>query len=212
LRDFREIENIKPLKEPADKTKIFRTLLKGQALSYFKHHFRKRLDAEVSKLPDNDLLELVIRDIDLEYIPRRAIHVQKCYMRRGLFMGPSTSVQQFVERLNDLNLYLLYFSEELPKQLDQDEIIEILDKAKAPEWHEAMVAANIDIFEMSYEESVSYFKSLENLEKIQRTNGPTPTLPVDNKKHVTSIVGKSKKSSSQWCHYCDKNNHNTADC
>ena len=212
LMAFREIENLMPLKEPADKTKMFRTLLKGQALSYFEHHLRKRLDAEDAELPDNDLLELVIRDIGLEYIPRRAIRVQKYYMRRGLFMGPSTSVQQFVERLNDLNRYLLYFPEETPKQLDQDEIIEILDQAKAPEWHEAMVAANIDIFEMSYEESVSYFKRLENLEKIRRTNGPAPTLPVDNKKHVTSSVGKARKSSNQWCHYCDKNNHNTADC
>jgi hypothetical protein len=72
-------------------------------------------------------------------------------------MGLNTSVQQFVERLNDLNRYLLYFPEENPKQLDKDEIIEILDQAKAvvPEWHEAMVNANIDIFEMSYEKSVS---------------------------------------------------------
>ena len=134
---------------------------------------RKRLDAEDAELPDNDLIELVIRDIGLEYIPRRAIRVQKYYMRRGLFMGPSTSVQQFVERLNDLNRYLLYFPEESPKQLDQDEIIEILDQAKAPEWHEAMVAANIDIFEMSYEESVSYFKRLENLEKIPAHQRPS---------------------------------------
>jgi hypothetical protein len=101
-------------------------------------------------------------------------------------MGLNTSTQQFVERLNDLNRYLLYFPEENPKQLDQGEIIEILDQAKArdPEWqgHEAMVNANIDIFEMSCEESVSYFKSLENLEKIRRTNSPNPSsLPVDNK-------------------------------
>jgi DNA-binding GntR family transcriptional regulator len=89
-------------------------------------------------------------------------------------MGLNTSVQQFVERLNDLNRYLLYFSEENPNQLDQEEIIEILDQAKArdPEWHEAMMNANIDIFEMSYEESVSYFKRLENLGKIKRTNSP----------------------------------------
>jgi hypothetical protein len=46
-------------------------------------------------------------------------------------MGLNTSVQQFVERLNDLNLYLLYFPEENPKQLDQDEVIEILDQSKA---------------------------------------------------------------------------------
>jgi hypothetical protein len=114
----------------------------------------------------------------------------------------------------------LYFPEENPKQLDQDEIIEILDQAKAmdPEWHEAMVNANIDIFEMSYKESVSYFKRLENLEKIKRTNGPNPSsLPVVNKKSVTSTVGKSSKNhkgSNMWYHYCDKkkNNHNMADC
>jgi hypothetical protein len=77
---------------------------------------------------------------------------------------------------------------------------------------------HIDIFEMSYEESVSYFKRLENLEKIRRTNGPNPSsLPVVNKKRVsaTSSVGKSSKNhkgTNVWCHYCDKNNHNTADC
>jgi hypothetical protein len=85
--------------------------------------------------------------------------MQKYYMRqpRGLYMGLNTSVQQFVERLNDLSRYLLYFPEENPKQLDQDEIIEILDQAKAvdPEWHEAMVNVNIEIFEMTDEESMS---------------------------------------------------------
>jgi hypothetical protein len=74
-----------------------------------------------------------------------------------------------------------------------------------------MVNANIDIFEMSYKESVSYFKRLENLEKIRRTNGPNPSsLPVDNKKivSVTSSVGKSSKGKDiSWeCHkvvdYC----------
>jgi hypothetical protein len=138
-------------------------------------------------------------------------------MSRGLYLGLNTSVQKSVERLNDLNLYLLYFPEENHKQLDQDEIIEILDqdKARNPEWHEVMVNANIDIFEMSYEEPVSYFNFLENLKKIKRSNGPNPySLPVDNKKPVTSIVVKSSKNhkgSNMWCHYCDKNNHNTAD-
>jgi hypothetical protein len=99
-------------------------------------------------------------------------------------MGLNTSVQQIVESLNDLNRYLLYFPEENPKQLDQDDINVILDQAKAryPEWYEVMVNANINIFETSYEESVSYLKSLGNLEKIRRTNGPNPSsLPVDNK-------------------------------
>jgi hypothetical protein len=45
---FHEIENLMPMKEPADKTKMFRTLLKGQALSYFEHHLMRRLEAEDS--------------------------------------------------------------------------------------------------------------------------------------------------------------------
>jgi hypothetical protein len=135
-------------------------------------------------------------------------------------MGLNTSVQQFVESLMDLNRYILYLSEENPKQLNQDEIIEILDQAKARdhEWHEAMVNANIDIFEMTYDESVSYFKRLDNLEKIRHTNGPNPySLPVDNEKRVsvTSSVGKCSKNhkrSDIWFQNCDKNNHNMADC
>jgi hypothetical protein len=197
---------------------MFQTLLKGQALSYSEHHLMRRLEAEDSEVPDNKLIELGLRYVGLEYIPEHAIRVQKYYMRqsRSLYMGLNTFVQQFVERLNDLNRYLLYFTEENPMHLDQDEIIEILDQSKAPEWHEAMVNANIDIFEISYEESVSYFKRLENLEKIRRTNGPNhSSLPVDNKKSVTSSGDKSSenhKESNMWCHYCDKNNHNKADC
>jgi hypothetical protein len=112
----------------------------------------------------------------------------------------------------------MYIPKEISTQLNQDEIIETLDQANAPERHEAMVNANIDIFEISYEESVSYFKHLENLEKIGRTKGPNAfSLPVDNKNgdYVISSVGKSSKNhkvSNMWCHYCDKNNYNTADC
>jgi hypothetical protein len=117
---FCEIENLVPLKEPADKTRMFQTLLKGQALSCFDHHLRRRLEEEDSEIPVNDLIELVIRElyIGLEYIPKRTIRVQKYDMMqpRGLYMGINTSVQLFVERLNDLNRYLLYFPEENPKQ------------------------------------------------------------------------------------------------
>jgi hypothetical protein len=90
---FREIENLMPMKEPADKTRMFWTLLKGQALSYFEHHLMRRLEAEDSEVPDNEFIELVLRDVGLEYIPKRDIRVQKYEMRRGFCMGLHTSVQ-----------------------------------------------------------------------------------------------------------------------
>jgi hypothetical protein len=66
---------------------MVRTLLKGQALSHCEHHRRKKLEAEASELPDNDLLELVLIDVGLEYIPKTEIRVKKYYMQRGLFLG-----------------------------------------------------------------------------------------------------------------------------
>jgi hypothetical protein len=64
---FREIENLMPMEEPAD----------NQALSYFEHHLMRMLEAEDSEVPDNELIEIVLRDVGLEYIPKRAIHVKK---------------------------------------------------------------------------------------------------------------------------------------
>jgi hypothetical protein len=60
---FREIENLMPMKEPADKIRMFQTLLKGQALSYFEHDLRKMVETEDSDVPGNELIELVIRDL-----------------------------------------------------------------------------------------------------------------------------------------------------
>jgi hypothetical protein len=76
-------------------------------------------------------------------------------------------------RNRNIICYLLYFPEKYLKQLDQDEIIKVLDHSKDddPEWHEVMVNANIDIFEMYHEESVSHFMQLENLEMIRHTIG-----------------------------------------
>jgi hypothetical protein len=107
----------------------------------------------------------------------------------------------------------LYFPLKQPKQFNQDEIIEILDQANAedPFCHKCMFISNIEFYEISYEQSVSYFKQL-----IRHTKCPNPaSLPVGDKKSCTSIMGKpckNHKGSNMWCHYCDKNNHNTADC
>jgi hypothetical protein len=131
-------------------------------------------------------------------------------------MGPNTTVQKFVERLNELNRYLLFFPEECPRPLTQDEIIEILDQAKPPNWHEAMIPANIDIFVMAYNSAISYFICLGNLGKSCRANGPAPSVAVAKNTSLTSSVGisnvRKKQNTKMWCHYCDKNNHNTAEC
>jgi hypothetical protein len=72
---FREIESLMLMKKSAGKTRIFWTLLKGQTLFYFEFHLRRTLEAEDSEVPDNDIIGLVLREVGLEYIPKRAIPV-----------------------------------------------------------------------------------------------------------------------------------------
>jgi hypothetical protein len=52
LMPFIEILNLKPLKEPSDKTRMFWTSLNGQALSYFEHNLRGRFsEMNIFRLP-----------------------------------------------------------------------------------------------------------------------------------------------------------------
>jgi hypothetical protein len=68
-------------------------MLKGRALSLFEFHLSKRCGGENIETTDQELSELVIIEVGLDYISRRAIRVQKYYMRRCLFMGPNITDQ-----------------------------------------------------------------------------------------------------------------------
>jgi hypothetical protein len=59
---FRDIENLMTMNKQADKIRMIWTFLKGQTLSYFKHHLRRRLETENSEIPKIEILELVLRD------------------------------------------------------------------------------------------------------------------------------------------------------
>jgi hypothetical protein len=67
------------------------------------------LEAEHSDLPGGDLREQVLRDIFLDYIPKRDVWLKKNNMKQGLYVDLNKSIQPFVERLNDFNHYLLNF-------------------------------------------------------------------------------------------------------
>jgi hypothetical protein len=69
-------DGLMPMKEPAKKTRMSQTLLKAQDLSYFEHHLMRSLEAEDLEVLDNELIELFLGDLGLEYIPKRANNKQ----------------------------------------------------------------------------------------------------------------------------------------
>jgi hypothetical protein len=78
LMPFRDIDNLIPSEQSDEKTWMICFLLKGQALSYFEHQIRRRLEVEDSELSENDLIELFVRELclGLEYISKRATCVK----------------------------------------------------------------------------------------------------------------------------------------
>jgi hypothetical protein len=76
-------------------------------------------------------------------------------------------------------------------------------KARIIDKHEAIVNTNIDDFEMSYEESVSYFKRSENLEKIRRTIG-LDKQPSSNSRRILAFKTKLDSEISLWISFSKK--------
>jgi hypothetical protein len=81
----------------------------------------------------------------------RLICAQIYYMKlsNGLSNGLKLTILKFVERLlHEVNQYLLYFSEGYSKQMDHIAIIEILNKFKAPAWHDLMATIRIETLKL----------------------------------------------------------------
>ena len=90
LMGYLHVEVMMPLREPRERVKIILTSLKKRALTQFDYHLGRRLTDEDSEIPDHEQLEIVIRNLGLDYISRRVLRVQRYFMRRCLFMGPPT--------------------------------------------------------------------------------------------------------------------------
>jgi hypothetical protein len=75
---FCEIENLMPMKEPADKTRIFWTLWKGQALSYFEHHVMRKLEAEDSDVSPHQNHLLRTHEIHVQRLQGRRFPPNDC--------------------------------------------------------------------------------------------------------------------------------------
>jgi hypothetical protein len=71
------------LEESADKTRMFWTLLKDQALSYFEHHLTRRMEAEESDAPDNGIKETVLKCTNLSMARIYSNHLN----RKSNFQG-----------------------------------------------------------------------------------------------------------------------------
>ena len=116
--------------------------------------------------------------------------------------------------MRELNSYYLpYFPVKTgttPSPFSKDELSSILNHAKPAKWQVAMLSANINIYEMSWDQLVEYFERLElsqSLETREQKNKRKHSPEHHNQHH-----DKKNKRKEKTCLICKKKGHTKEDC
>ena len=227
--EFDEVVRDVPLTTAAAKTKMALALLKLRAKELFQlantlrtHENNDKKGA--ARLSSDEVFDLTMDDLGRNYFPvEHAYRRQVSYMRHYLVIGKET-VREFSARLRELNNYLPYFPREkatktAPAKLTDADLVEILNEAKPEEWHLAMLGANIELYDMEWQDAVEYFERLEVRQKIEKHNDSKSDYESNDasKKRKDKTDHKKKKRSesdknSANCPICKKKGHVSKDC
>ena len=93
--------------------------------------------------------------------------------------------------------------------LEDDELLEIIDRAKPMEYQQALLAANYDPYSQSVNDYITYLERLEASAKIakalsNKSNQGNPSKPASKKRKKDNGNDQSKQSSNKTCTLCGK--------
>ena len=159
------------------KYSFIRTLLKGDALATFNI-------AAVEHGPEtNPNFELCIRDLTQHVLPKRALRIQKRYMRREMRKPRDMKMREYRNRVLELNNYLSRFPNNFndEQKLEDEEITDILEFGTPKTWQKELVKQGLDSTEMTTQEMVEFCERLEFIEGLEphiaRPVPPNDTMP-----------------------------------
>lgn len=226
---FDELIRDMPLNSGEKMIKVAKALLKGDARDHFVSIL---IDLEMNEDDEDDVEDIdkvrfdeAIEQLGLRYFnSRHAYRRQRNYLRYHVFMM-DMPLEDFKAELLRQNTYLRYFpipaDRDTVKSLPDDELLEIVDRAKRVEWQRDLLSANIDPYSMSLSQYYEYLEKLETkheMDKILRkTNKDKGERRSDNEKDQQRTKKKSKhnhpdkkKSGNaqerlEPCKHCGKN-------
>ena len=158
---------------------------------------------------------------------------QRSYLRYHVRFG-NLSVAEFKRRLNEQNEFLKYFPPPPGKrsvsQLTEEELVEIVDRAKPVEYHCDVLANNYDPYQKTLQEFTEYLERLETKKNIQQAMAKRNNQQShddddgggkkgQNRKKAAKNTGKRANNGSNGgtnvngkCGHCVGPNHRTEDC
>jgi len=145
--------------------------------------------------------QAVMRDLMLYIFPKKALRIQKRYMRRQMRKPREMRVRDFVARVQEMNNYLKYFPPfEDVQILPEDEILDILESAVPNTWQKEFVRSGFDPIEHDVREFIERSERVELTESLETKKGDRPN---NNNNHN----GKKNKQNDHGM----KSNHHRSD-
>ena len=144
---------------------ITRGLLKGEFLTRF------NVKAVELKEENEVNYKQSINAITSYILPKKALAVQKRYLRRLARKPPSMSMKAYVARYKEINDYLPLFPKygNSPPCIAEDEMIENFEFAIPATWRQAMILQGFEPIDHSLDELIEFCERLEFSEDLVNT-------------------------------------------
>jgi hypothetical protein len=128
--------------------------------------------------------------------PKRALQVQKRWMRRYLRKPKDKTIREFVARVREINSWFSTYpvldgEVNMPQGLNEDEILDLLENGIPNSWKKEMLKQGFDITEKSIQEFVEF---CERLEICEATN---PVITKRNDNNHPDTAQKAKKGNTK---------------
>ena len=242
-----DLEHEVPLQTYEQKYKTVDTLLLGKCRTQFRACVNTRVEKidvdvhtpdEVEQMKWN-ALELALNDVAKNVFGMtNPVRRQKYFLRNHCFKTDNVTVREFTRALSEHNDMLKYFPYDetrgvRPRTLSDDELADILNRAKPIRWHLDMLGSNIDPYDFNFNDFKDYLERLEvrdNIERVSSKKRKAYTLNEDDdssdesetdakKRRKKSRNNKSKNDKSKRngskktpCEHCGKYTHKSDAC
>ena len=204
---------------------LAKALLKGNAREKFLDllaDLEMRESDGDQELEDEDNLNEAIEQLGLDYFPSaNSYRHQRNFLRYHLFMM-EMPLADFRAELRRQNNFLRYFpipaDRDRCKMIPDDELVDIVDRAKRVEWQRDLLTANIDPYTLTLDEYYRYLEKLEIKYQIDQTLREDKKRKAEGEAHKSDekpqkkrsrknkkdTAGKSVKKREDPCVHCGK--------
>jgi hypothetical protein len=169
-----------------------RRMLEGDALATFN---------DVSIDYDDESIEnykTSMNALKKHVFPARAIQMQKRWMRRFLRKPKDKTTREHVARVREINSYFPLYpvmddSGSVPKSLDDDELLDLLEYGSPNSWQKEMVKQGFDVTNATIQ---TFCEFCERQEICEATNPHNPSKTKNDNNHPDKFQkGKNGKKS-----------------